>query len=237
MDGDMKYVESGDRDVRVIAPVNISDKNMEFYLDRVYEANAFIAGFFESVPQQPQLVIISYDGQRWAAIDNNARAEGWLPSVFPWNISYFTVKYHDGVVHVITNNWVNAYLPSEEPAHEFFAYYLGNAAVFQESGGSLENFTLINAKTVFGHDSYYDENNILTSDALSAMELNTNDPVAWGFGFQLIMEEKDGMGYQQIKQLAKILNDKYQPGDTFSAEEYVAAEKELFSSVSGMPSP
>jgi hypothetical protein len=236
-DGDMKYVESKDRNVRVLAPVGVSDKNMEFYLDRTYQANDFVAGFFDNEPKLPQLVIVSYDGKRWTAINNPEKSYGWIPSVFPWNISYFTVKNHNGVVHVITGNWVDVYLGTEEPAHEFFAYYLGNAAAFKESGGSLDNFTLKNAKTVFNHGSYFDENNVLTPDAVSTMELTTGDPVAWAFGFQLKLEENDSLGYLQIRQLAKLLNDKYTPGDNLNAEDYLAAEKELLSNVSGATSP
>ena len=234
---DMKYVESRDGDVRVLAPGNTSSSQMELFLDRTHEANAFVADFFDNVLRQPQLVMISYDGKRWAAIDNTARISEWTPSVFPWNISFFTAKNHDGVVHVITNNWVSAYLGSGEPANDFFAYYLGNAAAFKASGGSLENFTLKNAKTVFNHDSYYDANNILTPDALSAMELNTDDPAIWAFGFQLKLEENDKLGYPQIKQLAKILSGKFKAGNSLGTEDYLAAEKELLSSISLAPSP
>jgi hypothetical protein len=237
VDEDLKYVESRDGDVRILAPRNTSTRQMEIYLDRTYKANAFVADFFKSVPKQPQLVIISPDGQRWAAIDKQGETEGWTPSVYPWNISYFNIKSHDGVVHVITYNWVNAYLASGEPTNEFFAYYLGNAAVFQTSGGTLENFTLKNAGSVLSHDSYYDENNNLTPDAVSAMGLNTNDPVDWAFGFQLKLEENDKLGYLQIKQLAKLLCDKYIPGNTLGAEDYLAAEKEVLSGISGAPSP
>jgi hypothetical protein len=237
MDTEMKSAESRDRDVRIVAPVDISNKNMELYLDRTYKANAFVAGFFNGIPKQPQLAIISYDGRRWAAIDNTARVSAWTPSVFPWNISFFSAKNHDGVVHVITINWLNAYLLSEAPANDFFAYYLGNAAAFEKSGGILENYTLKNAKTVFNHDSYFDANNTLTPDAVSAMELAIDDPVAWAFGFQLKLEENDKLGYPQIKQLAKLLSDKYKPGDTLGAEDYLAAEKELLSSITGTQSP
>jgi hypothetical protein len=227
LDTDLKFVESRDGLVRILAPRQISSKQMEIYLDRTYKANTFIAGFFDSVPQQPQLVIISPDGQRWASIDKKGETEGWIPSVYPWNISYFNLKTHDGVVHVLTYNWVNAYLTTGEPANEFFAYYLGNASTFKNSGGTLEDFTLKNAQSVLMHDTYFDANNSLTPDAVSAMNLDSSDPVTWGFGFQLVMEQNNSLGYVQIKQLAKLLCGKFTPGKTFGAADYLAAEKEI----------
>jgi hypothetical protein len=235
LDADMKFVESRDGDIRVLAPTGISKENMELYLDRAYTSNNFTAAFFSSVPRLPQLVIISYDGQRWAVVNNAEHTTGWTPSVFPWNISYFTAKHHDGVVHVIANNWVNAYLPSREPANDFFAYYLGNAAAYVQGGGTLEDFTLKNAKTVLEHDSYFDGNDALTPAALSAMELNTNDSMAWAFGFQLKLEQNDKLGYTQIKQLAGLLISKYVSGNTFSAEDYLSAEQGLLAGTPETP--
>jgi hypothetical protein len=236
-DGEMKFVERRDNDVRVLAPVNISDADMEFYLDRACKANDFVAGFFDRESRLPQLVIVSYDGKRWTAINNPGKSYGWIPSVFPWNITYFAVGNHDGVVHVITNNWVNAYLSTKEPAQDFFAYYLGNAAAFAESGGTLENFNLKNASTVLNHELYYGTSSVLTAEALAAMGLSTEDSVTWSFGFQLNLEENDKLGYAQIKHLAELLADKANPGDIIGAEDYLAAEQALLSGLSTAPNP
>ena len=230
VDGDYKYVESKDGLVRVEAfriifedheiwkkylegleqygydvssmkPLVVADDDMLRYLDHAYRSNRFVADFFDDFPVIGIRFSISPDGTNYLMRDLTS---GWRPDFFPFNIESHTSGSSGGVVHEFAHIWASAYYRIQSPMHEFWATYLGGAAIYVASGGEVTTFTLSNCSECFGHGNYYWDDDGNLQDREWYPEL---DP--YGLTFRL-QSEYEPLGFQYIdfKELAKRLVNK-----------------------------
>ena len=248
IDGDFKYAESLDGSVRVEGPHHIADEDMIRYLDRGYYTYEFVADFFEDEDRYPMLIAISPDNTKYAINILVIRAENVLRTDhFVWPIENHIDldlqrrKYlHDGLTH----EWVHFRKSTlrhvnQPPTQEFWAVYLGNASIFNQLYGRADSFNLSSCEECEFYDVYFDTEGKLNSNADRAIAFASgfDDPdltrYNWAVGMQLKLEEEFGFGFNEFKEIRKIMDSKVRQsnlvGDVYEVtpQDYLNAAEQI----------
>lgn len=227
IDGDFQYLESVDGSVRVEGPDHIADEDLQRYLDRTYEANSFVANFFDFVPPVGIRSTISPNGTHYIM----GNLSGARSDFYPFDLdSHLLYNDHDSIVHEFAHVWNHKYLPSGQNTGEFWAQYLGNASTFVRNDEDIEKFSLENCNIKCQGGFYDSEGNLLYNLHIYLENQESLSPVGWGNTRHVTLEE-DGFDFMNFKTLAKQLTKKYDmTRERISIDDYEEAIKSIKSS-------